>query len=370
MNSQSLSWNFLEEDQRMAAANTDRVLPCLLDQCVNCKVFKWGQPEELATLRKCKQCKVVQYCSESCQKEHWNLVHKKQCKKIASAIASYRVIGDDCGVSRVFFLHHPFPASELPGNPKATLVMLALKVLARVQFRNQPVYTKVSNHLAQLQAEMTKFLATTWANKKIYPEKFCSFCDLSEIFCLYTKTSITADKELCSQDLWSTLHLVLGRLSSCDTVEMMNSLKELHEVVPAKLWIGLEQEVGQFPSRVAELIKALSAEQLPCFQELLRIFCGGSLRQVCSFCSTSMDVAAVSEEVKGCFVGFPAVSILPFLPPLFDCGAKTCKVKLASKLTALAQLDFGLCATRARLQSKRCDYCFMLAEKVHRYDDY
>ena len=23
----------------------------------------------------------------------------------------------------------------------------------------------------------------------------------------------------------------------------------------------------------------------------------------------------------------------------------------------------------ARLQSKRCDYCFMLAEKVHRYDD-
>ena len=83
-----------------------------------------------------------------------------------------------------------------------------------------------------------------------------------------------------------------------------------------------------------------------------------------------MDVAAVSEEVKGCFVGFPAVSVLPFLPPLFDCGAKTCKGKHASKMTAFTQLDFGLSATRARLQSRRCDYCFMLAEKVHRCNDY
>ena len=201
MSSTSLRNNFLEEDQRMAAANPDRVLPCLLDQCVNCKVFEWGQPEELTTLRKCKQCKVVQYCSESCQKEHWNLVHKKQCKKIASAIAFYREIGDDCGVSRVFFLHHPFPALELQGNPKATLVMLALKVLAEMEFSNQSVYTKVSSQLAKLEAEMTKFVATTWANKKIFPEKFCSFIDLGEIYCLYTKTSIIADKELCSTDL-------------------------------------------------------------------------------------------------------------------------------------------------------------------------
>ena len=70
----------------MAAANPGKVLPWLLDQCVNCMVFNWGQPEELTTLRKCKQCKMVQYCSESCQKEHWKLVHKKQCKKIATTI--------------------------------------------------------------------------------------------------------------------------------------------------------------------------------------------------------------------------------------------------------------------------------------------
>ena len=370
MNSQSLSWNFLEEDQRMAAANPARVLPCLPACCVNCLVFNWGQPEELTTLRKCKQCKVVQYCSESCQKEHWNLVHKKQCKKIASAIASFREIGDDIGVSRVIFSHHPFLASELPGNPEATLMMLALKVLAKMQFSNQSVYTKVSSQLAQLEAEMTKFMETTWVNKKIFPEKFRLFCDKSEIYSLYTKTSVTADEELASQDLWSTLHLVLGRLFSWQAVERVNSLKGPREVVPAKLWIGLQQDVGQFPSRVAELIKALSGDQLPSFQELLKIFCGGSLSQTCSFCSTRMHVAAVDGEGEGCYEGIPVVSILPFLPPLFDCGAQTCAVKHGSKGSAFAQLGLGLGATHARLQSKRCDYCFMLAEKVHRYDDY
>ena len=355
------------ELERMAAANPGKVLPCLMNKCVNCMAFDWGQPEEPTTLRKCKQCKVVQYCSESCQKEHWNLVHKKQCKKIASAIASFREIGDDIGVSRVIFSHHPFLASELPGNPESTLMMLALKVLAKMQFSNQSVYTKVSSQLAQLQAEMTEFMATTWAHKKIFPEKFSWFCDVSEIYSLYTKTSVIADKEIASHDLWSTLHLVLGRLSSCDTVEMMNSLKDLHEVVPAKLWIGLQQDVGQFPSRVAELIKALSGDQLPSFQELLKIFCGGSLSQVCSFCSTRVDVAAVDGEVKGCFVGIPVVSILPFLPPLFNCGAKTCKVKNRSKKDAFTQMFLGIGATWVRLQSMSCDYCFMMAEKVHRY---
>ena len=209
-------------------------------------------------------------------------------------------------------------------------------------------------------------MATMWVNKKILPEKFCSLVNWGDINCLYTKTSITADKELASQDLWSTLHLVLGRLVPCVAVEIVNSLKGPREVVPAKLWIGLQQEVGQLPSRVAELIKALSGDQLPSFQELLKIFCGGSLSQACSYCSTRVDVAAVSTEVLGCYVGIPAVSILPYLPPLFDCGAQTCKVKHASKRNAFTQLFLGLGATLARLQSKRCDYCFMLAEKVHR----
>ena len=40
--------------------------------------------------------------------------------------------------------------------------MLALKVLAKMEFRNRSVYTKVSSQLAKLEAEMTMFVANTW----------------------------------------------------------------------------------------------------------------------------------------------------------------------------------------------------------------
>ena len=365
----SLCCNFLEEDQRMAAANPGKVQPWLMDRCVNCKVFNWGQPEELTTLRKCKQCKVVQYCSESCQKEHWMMVHKQQCKKIASVIAFYQEIGDDSGVYNVISSHHPFPALELPGNPSVALVMLALKVLSKMQFRNQSVYAKVSSQLAELEVEMTRWMERTWAYKKIFPEK-CRLVDLSKISNLCKQTSgRMVDEELASQDLWSTLHLVLGRLYVSEAVDMVDILKDPRGVVPAKLWVGLEQEVGPFPNLVADLIKALSGDQFPSFQELLKIFCGGSLSQACSFCSTRMDVAAVSGEVLGRYVGIPAVSIIPFLPPMFKCGAETCKVELLRKKDAFVKLYFGLGATLVKLRSTTCDYCFLRAEKAHRYND-
>ena len=95
-------------------------------------------------------------------------MYKQQCKKIASAIAIYQEIGDNPGVSGILFSHHPFSASELPGNPIGALVMLAQKVLVKMQFRNQPsVYDKVSSQLVQLEVEMTKWMAKKWAEKKI-----------------------------------------------------------------------------------------------------------------------------------------------------------------------------------------------------------
>ena len=356
----------------MAAANPGEVQPGLMNECLNCKVFNWEQPEELTTLRKCKQCKVVQYCSESCQKEHWKRVHKQHCKEIAITghLVTYQEIGDKkfC-VSLGIFSHHPFSASELPRDPVVALLMLAQKILAKMQYSNQPAYTKVSSLLAQLQVEIAKCMENTWANKKTFPEKFCWFTNVNNVLVLYYKTSANDDKELASQDLWSTLHLVLGRLVGCEAVGLENSLKDPRRAVPPELWIGFQQEVGPFPHRVAELIKALSGDKCPSFQDLLKIFCGGNLSQTCSLCSARIDVAAVSGEVLGCYNGIPTVSILPFLPPMFSCGAKTCEVEFLRRKRAFAKLAVGLSATLAKLESTRCDFCFLVAEKAHRYND-
>ena len=175
------------ELESMAAANPGKLLSCLLNKCVNCMAFGWGQPEEPTTLRQCKQCKMVQNCSKSCQKEHWKLVHKQHCKKIATLIASHQEIGNDFRVSEVIFSHYPFPAFELPNNPMEALITLAQKILAKMQFRNKAVYTMVSSQPAQLQDEVAEWMRVTWANKKIFPEKFHCEIDLNRILDLTTK---------------------------------------------------------------------------------------------------------------------------------------------------------------------------------------
>ena len=49
-----------------------------LNKCANCVVFGWKQAES-QSLQQCGRCKVLLYCGEECQREHWALVHKAQC---------------------------------------------------------------------------------------------------------------------------------------------------------------------------------------------------------------------------------------------------------------------------------------------------
>ena len=341
-------------EERMAAADQRTAQPLLMDKCINCLVFKWGQPEP-STLKKCKQCKVLQYCSESCQKEHWKLVHKKQCKQITS---SRDEGGDDFSVFS--------PISKFLDEPKDALVMMTKMILEKMEYNSQPAFTRVSSQLTRFEADMTEWMALTWAHKKIYPGKINgSYCDPSSIIEFIGQNQID-DKELASQDLWLTLHLVVGRLPWSLFGGIWDILKDPRGAVPPELWTGLQHEVGVFPSRVLDLIAALYGSQLPSFQELLKIFCGGTLRQTCSFCKKRATVAAVTGEVAGCYAGSPTVSILPFLPPMFSCGADTCLGEILEKEFASKQFMFGLAATHARLESSRCDYCFMVSEKIHR----
>ena len=148
------------------------------------------------------------------------------------------------------------------------------------------------------------------ADKKIFPGKIKSTFFWNSNIGNIVELRRTSDPKVVSQDLWLTLHLVLGRLTSCIS-EIVTMLKDPRGAVPPELWIGFQQEeVGVLPSRVVDLIKALSASQLPSFQELLKVFCGGTLRQTCSFCKKRMTVAAVFGEVAGRYVGTPTVSII------------------------------------------------------------
>ena len=47
-------------------------------RCSVCEV----KPSSGRVLKQCSVCKVLLYCGEICQKEHWKKVHREHCKKI------------------------------------------------------------------------------------------------------------------------------------------------------------------------------------------------------------------------------------------------------------------------------------------------
>ena len=341
--------------EEMAAASPTNSRPLLLGRCANCLIFGWKP----APLQQCSRCKVLQYCSKTCQKEHLKLVHKQHCRELASAKNGEG--GDTLGI----FSHHPFSDAKLSDDPVEAMVMLLQKILQKIRSSKQPAFTKVQSQLLQLGEAMKKWREEIWADKKLYPGGPKDY-DVSSCTKLFFEMAYIEDEDLVRQDLWRILHLVMGKLLDYQNVLWLNGLKNPRETVPAELWIGLEQEVGPFPSRVTELIKALSSTQLPSFQELLKVVCGGSLLQACSVCNTTISVAAVWGEAEGAYIGTSSVLLLPHLPPLFNCSASTCEVAIIAKIKVHDKWRAGVGATYAKLWPNKCDYCFQLPEKVHR----
>jgi len=261
------------------------------------------------------------------------------------------------------FSHHPFSATEPSSEPLEALPMLMQKILLKIQRSNQPAFTRIQSQLIQIDEFMKMYMENIWGPKKILPREFQ---DTMRDARLFQEMASIQDGDLTGQDLWLTLHLVWGRLLDYQYVGVVNNMKDPKKVVPEEFWKGIQLEVGPFPSRVAELIKALSGTNLPSFQELLKIFCGGSLLQACSVCNIKMTVVAVCGEVKGRFLHTPALALWPYMPPLFHCGATTCDEELTAKRKAFDRWSAGLAATYEKLRPNKCDNCFKMTDEVHR----
>ena len=58
--------------------------------CRNCDKGK----QEVGPIRKCTGCGIVGYCGKECQREHWDAVHKEECK-ILRRVAGLEVSKDE-----------------------------------------------------------------------------------------------------------------------------------------------------------------------------------------------------------------------------------------------------------------------------------
>ena len=298
-------------------------------------------------------------------------MHKGQCKKLARARQSEEVGKEPVGI----YSQHPFPDPEAGGESGSletteVLVALVQKVLVQFKSTNPALFLQIEQ-LPQLEAVMEMNRMWIWAHRKVNPVQDKDV-DVehgnSTDYPLFAKTSEIQLTDETSQNAWSILHLIWGRLIAHMVTVKISNLKDPRQVVSAGVWEDfIEDDVGLFPVRVKELVDAFNCNQFTSFKELLKVFCGGSLVQHCSFCDATMTVEAVCVEVKGCEKGVPVVILLPHLTPLYCCGAPTCEEEeMTPKVKAWRKWSTAIIMTHNKLLGNHCDFCFKLAEDVHR----
>ena len=336
--------------------------------CANCFVYEWKQLEP-AALKNCSRCKVVRYCGADCQVEHWKVLHHKHCRKLAEARKA-EAEGNLAGKLPVdIYSHHPFPITGLAEDIGETLVINIQRILAKMREASHPAFSIYPAQLMEMADRMATSRMGIWASRKLTPEELPGICTIDCCADLRTQIALPVACKNDSLDLWSTLHLLLGALIHCRTILRTKSLKEPCQSVPDELWTGLLKEVGVFPLRLKEVLKACGRPQFPPFLELLKIYCGGSLVQECTFCSLEITVAAVIGEARGlCKGSVPVVFHRPYAPPLFACTALRCQDQMENFFNnTLAKLTYTVCGIVSRLAPNRCDFCFKLAEGSHRF---
>ena len=265
----------------MAEAHPIWTPSTLPNTCANCLLFNWVQPE-VGDLQKCTRCKMLQYCSKECQKEHWMLVHKSQCKKLAE-IKNFEGF-----VVETFKITHD-------AKPVETLLMLLWKTLLRI--KNTALFSniEVRTQLVQLEQDIQESMKETKLTTRTHPVDTELTLKCSQPFQQPTNVPLHG-VDVESAELWHTLLLLWRRLFNYNTFMKMSNLKDPRSAVPDELWSNMEEEVGPFPGRVAELIEAFYGTRFPVFPDLLKIWCGGNLFQKCSFCETTVKVVAVYED--------------------------------------------------------------------------
>ena len=309
-------------------------------------------------------CKVIQYCSVDCQKEHWKVVHRSQCNQLASDKKAER--GD---VN--LYSHHPFPIKGVDGDVTENLVIVVQQILARMQSTRHPLLKVFPAAFKELEENMEWNRAFICSGRKTTPKEGIQDVtgnleaglggELYEASFTFRSLGRRVKDPL---GLFRTLCLVSELQVFHKILVVMSSFKEPLRAVPTQFWDKVE--LGDvFEERVHAVIKAFGQAQLPSHMELLKIYCGGSLTQTCSFCASTMKVAAavIGDEV-------PVVAILPYLRPMFSCGSSKCSMELSSKMGAFTQWTSAIKMTFMKLKDTRCDFCFKRTDQVHRSDDF
>ena len=374
-----------------------------LNECVNCIVFGWKQPKNpTEVLKTCSTCKLMKYCSQECQREHWRLVHRKHCKDLAVAstyvhdsssclyctdtgnpnrskkVCFAKMFGFEGSLKGLIepFSHHPFPVEGLPEDRSEALIILMQRILLEMKASKpkHPAYVCgiASEQMKQLEEGMEQARASIWFQRKVYPAK-----DKTAVFSICGQLFVDT-QNLCHnllvkdlddpRGLWSSLRLVWSILIDQHITLSVENFKE-----PDQSWPSVDDSI-QFKAMVDQLCKVNG--KIPPFPKFLEIFCGGSLSQKCSGQMNfhgrgRMDLQGGSGKGHSmiAFHGVATVYARSFRSRIFSCNtSKECAEKGMHRCW-YDQWTAAVDDQSGELKTNKCNFCFKLAFKVHRFSD-
>jgi len=312
-----------------------------------------------ASLQKCGRCRVVQYCSKSCQEEHWVKVHKSHCKKLSR-------VQEPVTVS--LFSHHPFPLGGLPGDNLEAMVIIIQRILVKMRQEGHPALLCLPREMEQLEKEMANNRGTIWFCRKVFPSQAThGLTTITTSMELQFETSVKLSMMEASRNqasIWWSLHLVWKLLDNLDFALAVPSFKDPTMAAPEQLRNGVEGDCNAFTAAVQEIIDAFKSK-IPSFTDLLKILCGGSLEQTCTFCNKSIVVAGVRDSVQP---GSPLVVFLPYMARLYICGEENCTTQMFNCNEKWRKWMIAVLASHAKHKATCCNLCFKLVplDTVHR----
>ena len=131
--------------------------------CTNCLAFEWKQPDPAVILKQCSKCKVVKYCGVECQSEHWKLVHKGHCKKLARAKAVVDM-NPNLSFSPGFSL---FLLAGLQESTEEKLFKAVQKIVAKMRNISHPAFQFHPAEMLKMDAVITENLSEICTSKVI-----------------------------------------------------------------------------------------------------------------------------------------------------------------------------------------------------------
>jgi len=384
------------------------------DFCANCSIYDWPQVSDKSKLMRCSRCKFISYCSKECQQEHWVKVHSQHCKYMSkqnempmtkhdpatcpgcrrqAEVGLLEMSQDDnpclgCPWS-FFFVPHmikpdarneglmfssvplPFPLGEISGqflNKAEHTTSILHHLLHKLKLTKHPAWTIHPGTSDQLETWVSRIRLCIWLTcvngipndlENSIPSEVKSMLDNLRGLAddIDKMLGLVKFRDQTVLRLWDTFKLLLNLLNQqLKDVTRRNAIRiGIPDMHPDDLKHMVSPTL--YSDAWSKVLDSMSGNLVP-FTDLLKILCGGDLRQNCYGCSKGFFVS----HLHNCRIGVPFIHY-SFIKA-YVCGDPVC----FEKANALDAKVYAMCKKISCAAVENiCHNCFQVSSSsVHR----